>query len=330
MLQKFSVSLIFLLVLFVTVGAQRTIDGVRVGIINGMAKYLPKPDYPQEAKDFCVGGKVEILVELMASGGKPLSVKAISGDELLQNSAEDAVRKAIFYPRQELTKDYKIKGIVVYNFDALVSKCIVVGVVNKKALNTPKPVIANLNQPKHLQIKEEQIVAVQIVIDMNGKVIKARAISGHLMLRSACEYAARQAKFAPTIHPLPITIRALLVYKFKPDGTIDTDIERDDKTVIGTPINLVEPPPPFCNCKIGGTASVMVEAKTDEQGNVIESNAFAGVSFLRKTCEKAALESKFLPTNQKAKIILVYNFEMVGKYEILIKNIEVKKVEIEK
>ncbi len=330
MLQKFSVSLIFLLVLFVTVNAQRTIDGVRVGIINGMAKYLPKPDYPQEAKDFCVGGKVEILVELMASGGKPFAVKAISGDALLRKSAEEAVKKAIFYPRQELIKDYKIKGIVVYNFDSL-AKCISVGIVNKKALNIPKPQVGQIIHPKHLRILKEQIVAVQIVVDESGKVTQAKAISGHPLLYAACVNSARQTKFPPTlIDGLPIKVKALLVYKFKPDGTIDTNIEKDDKTVIGTPINLVEPPPPFCNCKIGGTASVMVEAKTDEQGNVIESNAFAGVSFLRKTCEKAALESKFLPTNQKAKIILVYNFEMVGKYEILIKNIEVKKVEIEK
>jgi outer membrane biosynthesis protein TonB len=316
----------FLFVLFVGVHAQRTIDGVRVGIINGSAKYLPIPKYPQEAKDSCVGGKVEVLAELMASGGKPLTVKAISGDELLRNSAEEAVRKAIFHPRQELVRDYKVKGIIVYNFDPFV-KCIVGGIVNKKALSLPQPQVPNLNKPKHLQIKEEQIVAVQIVVDEGGKVISAKAISGHPFLRTACQISARLAKFAPSMIDGPsVRVKVLLVYKFKPDGTIDTDIESDDKTVIGTPINLVEPPPPFCNCRgLGG--SVLVQAKIDEQGNVIEAKTFSGHPVLRFPCEKAALESKFLPTNTKSKIVISYNFESSdGGRTAKLKNIEIKEV----
>src|SRR5205085_3280684 len=137
---KFGSSIIFLFILSTAAIAQKTIDGVRVGIINGAATYLPKPDYPQDAKDFCVGGKVEVLVELMASGGKPLTVKAISGDELLRNSAEEAVKKSIFSSRLELVTDFKIKGIVVYNFDGFI-KCANAGIVNKKALILPKPYI---------------------------------------------------------------------------------------------------------------------------------------------------------------------------------------------
>ena len=38
--------------------------GIRGEIVNGKATYLPIPDYPQEAKDFCVDGKVEVEYEL--------------------------------------------------------------------------------------------------------------------------------------------------------------------------------------------------------------------------------------------------------------------------
>jgi TonB family protein len=322
---KNSFSLILLIILSVAANAQRTIDGIRVGIINGAATYLPLPKYPQEAEDLCVGGKVEIEV-LISEKGNVIEAKAISGDELLRDVAVKAVRKAKFKWMTD-GKPVKRRGIVVYNFDSL-AKCLTVGIVNKRAVILPKPKVINLSQPRLLQNIGDQIVGVQVIIDMNGKVISARAISGHPLLRSFCVYAATQAKFSPTLIDggQPIKIKALLAYKFKPDGTIDTDIERDDKTVIGTPINLVEPPPPFCNCRgLGG--SVLVQAKIDEQGNVIEAKAFSGHPVLRIPSEKAALESKFLPTNTKAKIVISYNFDSNdGGRTAKLKNIEIKEV----
>ena len=35
---------------------------VEGGIVNGKATYLPQPNYPQEAKDFCASGKVKVEV----------------------------------------------------------------------------------------------------------------------------------------------------------------------------------------------------------------------------------------------------------------------------
>ena len=197
---------------------------VKGGIVNGRATYLPKPDYPQEAKDFCVSGKVEIEV-LIGENGNVIKAKAISGDELLRDSAVKAVKKAKF--RQVADgKPVKTKGVIVYNFVPEI-KCLVVGIVNNKALFIPKPQVANLNQSKHLQIKKEQIVTVQIIIDESGKVVRAKAISGHPLLLGACENSARQATFTPSfINGPTIKIKALLVYKFKPNGTIDTKIEK--------------------------------------------------------------------------------------------------------
>jgi len=273
------------------------------GILNGKATVLPKPDYPQEAKDLCVGGKVEIEV-LVDEKGNVSEAKAISGDELLHDVSVEAAKKVKFSQTPHLIG--KVRRIIVYNFDSF-AKCIKTGIVNKKAVSLPKPKVGNLNHPKHLRITEEQIVAVQIAVNIQGKVIAARTISGHALLRPFCEVAARQSKFSPLNDAGNIVIRALLIYKFKPDGTIDTDIESNDKSVIGTPINLVEPPPPFCNCRLGG--SVLVQTKINEQGNVIEAKAISGHPFLKISSEKAALESKFLPTNTKAKILISYNFE---------------------
>lgn len=198
---------------------------VEGGIVNGKATYLPHPDYPQEAKDFCVSGTISVAVEINEKGDV-ISAKAISGDKLLHQAAVEASQKATFQQTRNRGIPIKIKGIVAYNFVPEI-KCLVVGIVNDKALYLPKPQTPNLNQPKHLQIKTEHIVTVQIIIDESGKVVRARAISGHLLLRAACENAARQATFSPSfINGPTIKISALLVYKFKPDGTIDTEIEK--------------------------------------------------------------------------------------------------------
>jgi len=315
--------------LSVSASAQKLKIGTEFSIVNGLAIELPEPDYPQEAKDFCAAGMVSVKVEIDEKGDVILS-EAVAGDELLREPSVEAAKKAKFTITKFSGKPVKVKGIIVYNFDSLAPKCITAGIVNKKAQSLPKPQVPNLSQSKHLRITEEQVVAVQIIVDINGKVTAAKARTGHPLLRSFCEYAARQAKFSPVWDvSSSIKIRALLVYKFKPDGTIDTNIESDDKTVIGTPINLVEPPPPFCNCRgLGG--SVLVQAKIDERGNVVEAKAFSGHPFLKNISEKAALESKFLPTDTKAKILISYNFDSSdGGRTAKIKNIEIKEVKIE-
>jgi outer membrane biosynthesis protein TonB len=218
----------------------------------------------------------------------------------------------------------RFKGIVVYNFDSLAPKCITAGVVNKRTLKMPKPSV-NIRPPE-----KDVIVAVQIVVDINGAVTAAKAVSGHSLIRFAFERAARQAKFSPmTYTGPPVKVRALLVYKFKRDGTIETDVEENDKNVIGTPVNLVEPATPSCSCRgLGGV--VLVQVKIDEQGNVTQAAALSGHPVLRKSSENAALASKFLPTDTKAKILIAYNFQALDAEgrAAKFKDFEIKKVEI--
>lgn len=208
-------------------------------IINGKAIKLEKPEYPENARNSCAKGKVEVLTLFHNTKGDVIAAKAISGNELLFESAEKAVMKSKFSTGNfDNYNDFYLLGKIVYNFDSF-AKCLSAGIVNKKAIYLPKPQFSNPTNTKHFRIKEEQIVAVQVVIDMDGKVTSANAIFGHALLRSSCEYAARQAKFSPVWDLPRILVSALLVYKFKPDGTIDTNVESNDKNIISLIKNFV-------------------------------------------------------------------------------------------
>lgn len=301
----------------------------RDGIINGKATNLEKPEYSENAKNDCANGKVEVLTLLNNWKGEVVAAKAISGNELLFEASEKAVMKSKFASSNfNGDNNFYILGKVVYNFDSL-SKCINVGVVNKKALSLPKPQIANLNHPKHFRINEEQIVAVQIVIDESGKVINSNAIFGHALLRQASEFAARQAKFAPTlIESGPLKLKALIIYKFKPDRTIETDIEKDDEMVLGNATNLISPPDVSCNCRFGSNPEILVQTDVDGQGNVVTSTAISGHPALRQVSEQAARASKFLPINLKTRLIISYSFIVAGRWSVKFLGVEIKNVRI--
>ena len=58
-------------------------------------------------------------------------------------------------------------------------------------------------------------VNVQVTIDESGKVISAKAVSGHVMLRAAAESAAWRARFKPTtLTGVPVKVSGIIVYNF--------------------------------------------------------------------------------------------------------------------
>lgn len=69
------------------------------------------------------------------------------------------------------------------------------GVVNGRATSLPKPTISAAAKVA----KAGGTVAVKVLIDENGNVVSASAVSGNEMLRQASESAARSAKFVPTL-----------------------------------------------------------------------------------------------------------------------------------
>jgi len=85
------------------------------------------------------------------------------------------------------------------------------GVINGKATSLPRPVYSAAARA----INAQGQVKVKIVIDENGRVVSADAVSGHPLLRNAAESAARQARFSPTLlSGEPISITGTIVYNF--------------------------------------------------------------------------------------------------------------------
>jgi protein TonB len=58
-------------------------------------------------------------------------------------------------------------------------------------------------------------VTVEILIDEQGRVVSARATSGHALLRAAAQSSAYQARFSPTsISGHPVKVAGVITYNF--------------------------------------------------------------------------------------------------------------------
>ncbi len=85
------------------------------------------------------------------------------------------------------------------------------GVLNGKALSLPTPVYPDVAR----RMRTEGVVQVEVVVDENGKVVSARALSGPGMLRDAAVKAASLAHFSPTkLSGMPVKVTGLINYNF--------------------------------------------------------------------------------------------------------------------
>jgi protein TonB len=93
------------------------------------------------------------------------------------------------------------------------SKPISKGVVNGSAISLPKPPYPAAARA----VRASGAVNVQVLIDENGNVVSATAVSGHPLLRQAAVQAARSAKFKPTLlSGQPVKVNGVIVYNFVP------------------------------------------------------------------------------------------------------------------
>lgn len=85
------------------------------------------------------------------------------------------------------------------------------GVLNGKAIKKPQP-----KYPFEAKsVRAQGTVVVQIVVDEDGNVASAQAVSGHQLLRGAGEEAARKAKFEPTtLCGKPVKVSGVITYNF--------------------------------------------------------------------------------------------------------------------
>ena len=85
------------------------------------------------------------------------------------------------------------------------------GVLNGKAIRLPQPAYPSAAKA----VGAKGPVNVQILVDERGNVTRARATSGHPLLKGSAERAARRAKFSPTqINGAAVKITGIIVYNF--------------------------------------------------------------------------------------------------------------------
>lgn len=85
------------------------------------------------------------------------------------------------------------------------------GVLNGKALSLPRPAYPLAAKNSGASGK----VVVEVTIDESGKIVEARAVSGHPFLQPAAVQAARQARFSPAkLSGEPVRIKGTINYVF--------------------------------------------------------------------------------------------------------------------
>jgi len=85
------------------------------------------------------------------------------------------------------------------------------GVLNGKAVHLVQPSYPQIARQAHAS----GTVVVQVLIDENGNVISAHAVSGHPLLQAVAVAAARASKFSPTkLSGQPVKVNGVIQYNF--------------------------------------------------------------------------------------------------------------------
>lgn len=93
------------------------------------------------------------------------------------------------------------------------SKLLSGGVLNGKAQSLPKPPYP----PAARAVRASGTVSIQVLIDENGEVFSAQAVSGHPLLRAASTIAACGARFSPTmLEASPVKVSGIITYNYVP------------------------------------------------------------------------------------------------------------------
>lgn len=222
----------------------REING---GILNGKATQLPKPAYPHDLRTAGIQGTVQVAVTIDEEGNviaaepligaerthvvkadrdveSPVETLAEPPHPLLQEAAREAAMKARFSPTMLSGVPVKVKGIITYNFvvgepdEPDISKSISGGILNGKAIELPAPEYP----PAAKAVRASGTVTIQILINENGDIESAKAVSGHPLLRAAATEAALKARFSPTVlEGVPVRVTGILTYNFVLPEVVD-------------------------------------------------------------------------------------------------------------
>ena len=128
-----------------------------------------------------------------------------------QNTNQSTNAEAPSLPPTEIVTDTPppppVPGVTPRKITAPISG----GVLNGKATSLPKPAYPPIARAAHAS----GAVTVQVLVDEEGKVLTARAVSGHPLLQAAAVAAARQARFTPTkLSGQSVKVTGVIIYNF--------------------------------------------------------------------------------------------------------------------
>lgn len=206
--------------------------------------------------------------------------------------------------------------------------------LNNKPISLPKPAYPKAARAVHAS----GVVGVQILINEDGDVIEAKAVSGHPLLWAASVKAALQAKLKPfIIGKNQVKGYGFIRYKFIDDDLQTSEISKSEVKVqpqtilIGKAINLVKPLfPSNCRCKFSKNSKVIIQFIVDKYGNVESVKGIAGDPLLRSASEAAIRKSKFSVSRVKDVPVkafgtIVYDFVILrNKWKTLVIKQELK------
>lgn len=250
---KITASLFFLLLLVTTFASAQEPDVAVQLALNTLEQpaviKMLLPKYPDAAKKLGLGGRVNVPVTVDIDG-TIISVGGADGPypvcqsvtdpnvTALRNVASEAARKVKFKPTgvkltgsisySFLASGAKVAGLQAVRIGAVTdqtgSAAIVLepgmtppagapGVLNGQATKLAKPTYPAAARA----VRAGGSVNAQVLIDKDGSVYSAEAISGHPLLRRSAEIAACDSRFSPTLLAgEPVKVSGIITYNFVP------------------------------------------------------------------------------------------------------------------
>ena len=189
-------------------------------IVKNVALTLGQANSPERSSiETSVGSGQAEGVRLRSSGNRKRTGEVIwlrmnfrlVAMALVRSDADESVASEVW---QTVRSSFKVETAVVGTTTDAVAKtenAVEGGVLNGRALTLPKPQYPALARAAHAS----GTVVVQVLIDQEGNVVSARAVSGHPLLQAVSVSAAREAKFSPTLlEGEPVRVTGVIHYNF--------------------------------------------------------------------------------------------------------------------
>ena len=179
---------------------------------------LNQPPSPSEAQCVDIGGRTAVGFRMSGQlDGQPTTAEVytvVLGQRLLHlvhvRADKDEAAGAAAW--KTLLDTIKVEGPAQTSPEMeKMAKIVSGGVLNGRAIKKPQPAYPAMA----LASRAQGTVAVQIVIDEEGNVASAVAVSGHPLLKPAGVEAARNAKFEPVkLCGQPVRVSGVITYNF--------------------------------------------------------------------------------------------------------------------